>query len=289
MVSAKTIFAYLLYALLAAALFLVLLFPDQAVKAYMDSRLAVIDPSLSMEAETIRPAIPPGLKMTDVDLNRNNVRLAHFEDARVSPDLSTVLQDNKQVRFQARIAEGTVNGRATLEGADPSGPLRVEADLSDIRLGKLEAIQTHVPFTLSGSLKGRMTHDGARAPTGMTSGLLNVSDLHITLKEPFFGIAELVVDQTDADFSISGGNLRLKSLTFDGPMVEGKITGTIELRQPFEQSRLNLTGNAKPRPELLARLQETIPQGIVNTRTMGTRGLTFRVRGSIDNPDVSMR
>ena len=72
-------------------------------------------------------------------------------------------------------------------------------------------------------------------------------------------------------------------------MVEGKITGTIELRQPFEQSRLNLTGNAKPRPELLARLQETIPQGIVNTRTMGTRGLTFRVRGSIDNPDVSMR
>ncbi|MCB2148024.1 MAG: type II secretion system protein GspN [Deltaproteobacteria bacterium] len=289
MVSAKTILAYLLYALLAAILFLVLLFPDQAVKAYVDSRLAAIDPSLSMEAETIRPAMPPGLKMTGVDLNRNNVRLAHFEDARVSPDLATVLQDKKQVRFQARIAGGTVNGRATLEGTGPAGPLRVEADLSDIRLGKLDAIRTRVPFSLSGSLRGRITHDGARAPTGMTNGLLNVSDLHITLREPFFGISELVMDQTDADFSVSGGNLRLKSLTFDGPMVEGKITGTIELRQPVEQSRLNLTGNAKPRPELLARLQETLPQGIVNTRTMGTRGLTFRVRGSIDDPDLSMR
>ena len=281
--------AVVLVALLSAIVFLVLLFPDQAVKAYVDSRLAAIDPSLSMVAETIRPAIPPGLKMIGVDLNRNHVRLARFEDARVSPDLTTVLQDKKQIRFQARIAEGTVNGRATLEGADPSGPLRVEADLSEIRLGKLDAIKTHAPFTLSGSLKGRVTHDGARAPTGITSGLLNVSDLHITLKAPFFGITELVMDQTDADFSVSGGNLRLKSLTFDGPMVEGKITGTIELRQPFEQSRLNLTGNAKPQPELLARLQETIPQGVVNTRTMGTRGLTFRVRGSIDNPDVSMR
>jgi hypothetical protein len=72
-------------------------------------------------------------------------------------------------------------------------------------------------------------------------------------------------------------------------MLEGKITGTIELRQPLEQSRLNLTGNAKPQPELFARLQETIPEGVVNTRALGTRGVTFRIRGSLDSPDVSMR
>jgi len=289
MISVKAIFAYVLYALLAATFFLVLLFPDQAVKAYVDGRLAAIDPSLSMVAETIRPAIPPGLKMIDVDLNRDSVLLAHFENARVSPDLATLLQVKKQVRFQAHIADGTIDGRATMEGTGPSGSLRVEADLSQIRLDKLDAIKTNAPFTLSGSLKGRMTHDAARTPTGMTNGLLNVSDLHITLKAPFFGITDLVMDQTDADFSVSRGNLRLKALTFDGPMLEGKITGTIELRHPFEQSRLNLTGNAKPRPELVARLQETIPQGIVNTQTLGTRGLTFRVRGSIDSPDLSMR
>ena len=289
MISVKAIFAYLLFALLATTLFLVLLFPDQAIKAYLDGRLAAIDPSLSMVVKTIRPALPLGLKMLDVDLNRDGARLAHFEDARVSPDLATLLQEKKQVRFQAHIAGGTINGRATMEPAGRSGPLRVEADISEIRLDKLDAINANVPFILTGSLKGRMTHDGARAPMGMTSGLLTVPDLHITLKTPFFGITELVMDQTDADFSLSGGSLRLKSLTFDGPMVEGKITGTIELRHPFEQSRLNLTGNAKPRPELVARLQETLPKGIVNTQTLGNRGLTFRVRGSIDNPDMSMR
>ena len=289
MISVKAIFAYLLFALLAATLFLILRFPDQAIQAYVDGRLAAIDPSLNMVAKTIRPALPPGLKMIDVDLNRDGVRLAHFEDARVSPDLATLLKDKKQVRFQAHIADGTINGRATMQGVGPSGPLRVEADISEIRLEKLDAIKTKVPFTLSGALKGRMTHDGARAPMGMTSGLLTIPDLHITLKAPFFGITDLVMDQAEAEFTVSRGSLRLKSLTFDGPMLEGKITGTIELRHPFEQSRLNLTGNAKPRPELVARLQETIPQGTVNTRTLGNRGLTFRVRGSIDNPDMSMR
>jgi type II secretion system protein N len=272
--------------MLAAAFFLVVLFPDQAVKAYVDSRLAAIDPSLKMVAETIRPTLPPGLKMIGVDVLRDNLLLAHFDDARVSPDLATALRSKKQARFQAHIADGTINGWATVDGA---GPVRVEADLSEILLDRLDGIRTHAPFTLSGSLKGRMTHDGAGTPAGMISGLLSVPNLRIALKSPFFGISDVILAQTDAEFTISGGSLRLKSLTFGGPMLEGKITGTIELKNPFEQSRLNLSGNATPRPELIARLQETLPQGIVNIQTIGTRGLIFRVRGTVENPDTSMR
>jgi type II secretion system protein N len=197
----------------------------------MDGQLAAIDPALSMVAEKIRPAIPPGLKMIGVDLNRNSLLLAHFEDAWVAPNLATLLQENKQARFQAHIADGTVHGRATMQGAGPPGKLLLEADLSQIRLEKLDAINTNAPFRLTGLLKGRISHDAGRTPTGMTSGLLNASDLHIILKAPFFGIGDLVMDQTDADFSINRGNLRLKSLTFDGPMLEGKISGTIELRK----------------------------------------------------------
>lgn len=290
MVPVKAILAYLLYALLTAVLFLYLLFPDQAVMAFIDSRLAAIDPSLSMEAETVRPAIPPGLKLTGVDLNRDNVRLFRFDDARVSPDLMALLQDKQQARFQARLADGSLDGLAIMEKEDGSGHLRVEADLSQIQLDQLAPIQTNPRFNLSGSLKGRLTHAAGSIPAGsMTNGTLTAAPLHITLKEPFFGIADLIMDQADAEFSINRQNLRLKTLTFNGPMLEGSITGTIELRHPLEQSRLNLTGNAKPRPEMFARLQDSIPQGIVNTRTLGTRGLTFRIGGSLDNPEVSMR
>ena len=289
MISIKATVAYLAYALLSATFFLVLLFPEKTVKAYVDGRLAAVDPALSMLADSIRPTIPPGLKLTGVDLIHENGRLARFDDARLSPDLTTLMQDNRQFRFQAHLADGTINGRATLQGIDPSSLLRMEADLSRIHLEKVDAVQSNAPFPLSGILEGRLTHDGARAPAGLTSGLLAVSDLRITLKTPFFGISDLTMDQTDADFSVTGSNLRLKSLAFDGPLLEGKISGTIELARPFNQSRLNLTGNVKPRPEAVARLQGTIPQGMVNIQTLGTRGVTFRVRGAIGNPDVSMR
>jgi type II secretion system protein N len=290
MLSVKAFFGYLFYTLLVAALFLVLLFPDQAVKAYVDGRLAAIDPALTMQAESIRPALPPGLKMTGVDLNRDSVRLAHVDDARVSPELSPLLKGKKQFQFLARLADGTIQGRAMLPGTSPSDRLRVEADLARIHLDRLDAVRTNERFTLFGSLDGRITHEKGRAPTGgTTNGRLTVSELRIALKSPFFGITELVMDQSEAEFVISGQRLRLKTLTFGGPMVEGKITGSIELRTPLEQSRLNLSGNAKPRPELVARLQEAIPAGIIDTRTLGSRGVMFRVDGSLDNPDISMR
>ena len=289
MISVKTLFGYLSFALLAAIVFLYLLFPDQAVKAYVDGRLEAVDPALSMQAEAIRPAIPPGIKMVGLDLNHDGSRLAHFGTARISPELKTVLQDERQVRFQAQLAEGTIRGRATMADAGPAGLARAEADLSSIRLDQLDIIKRLNRVTLSGYMQGRLTHDGGRPPTGVTSGLLTVTDLRITLKTPVFGIADILINRTEADFSVSGRSLRIKTLTFDGPMVEGKISGTIELRQPFAKSNLNLTGNAKPKPELFAQIQETLPQDVVNMRQIGTRGLAFRIRGAADNPDWSMR
>ena len=142
MVSVKAIFAYLLYALLAAVVFLYLLFPDEAVKAYIDGRLAAIDPSLNMAAETMRPAaIPPGLKMTGVDLNGDNTRLVHFDDARLSPVLTTLLGDTRQAKFLAHLADGTIQGRATLEGTGTSGRLHVETDLDRIRIDRIDAVR----------------------------------------------------------------------------------------------------------------------------------------------------
>jgi hypothetical protein len=119
--------------------------------------------------------------MTGVDLNRDSVRLAHFENARVSPDLATLLQgDKKQARFQARLAEGTIQGRAVMQGYRPiRTTCSVEADLSQIRIDKIDAIKVSdlSPFPVFS--RGRMTHDAGRSPAGTTNGLLTVSGLHI--------------------------------------------------------------------------------------------------------------
>lgn len=289
MVSAKTIFAYILYALLATALFMVLLFPDQAVTAYMNRRLAAIDPLLSMKAASVRLSLPPGIKMTGVDFHHDTLHLAHCENTRVSAALGSLLKDEKRIRFQASLADGEISGLAALSAKGPAELVRAEADLDRIRLDRLDALKAIDRFGLSGTLQGHLTHDGGGTPATATNGKLTVAGLRIALKNPFYGIAELVVDQADTEFSIKRNRLQIKTLTFGGPMVEGKINGSIQLRTPFGKSRLNLSGNAKPQPELLGRLQEILPQGLVNPRTLGTRGLSFRLRGSLDDPKVSTR
>jgi len=289
MASFKTIFAYLTFALLTVMVFLYLLFPNEAVRAYVDNRLAGIDPTLTITADTIRPTLSFAVNMRGVDLMRNGSKILHIDQARLSPALSTLFKDQKRVAFKATLADGKVDGRLFLEGNGPSAKLRMETDLSGIRLERVPALETLTRFTLDGPLSGRLTHDGGRSPGGQVNGLLTAPALRITLKAPVFGITEMTMDQTEADFSINGQTLRLKSLTFEGPMMEGKLNGSIEIENPIGRSRLMLNGNVKPRPELFARLQETIPQGIINPRTLGTRGINFRVFGTIDNPDATMR
>lgn len=287
--SFKTIFAYLSFALLAVLVFLYLLFPAAAVKAVIDNRLAAVDPSLTITADAIRPTLPPAVNFSGVDLKRNGIKMIHLDQAWLTPALSTLLKAQKRFACKATLADGTVEGRFFTEGDGLSGRVRMEADLSSMRLEKIEALKSLSQFTLAGPLSGRLTHDGARAPAGQANGLFTVPGLKITLKTPVFGIAELAMNQTEADFSINGQTLRLKALTFDGPLMEGRINGSIEIENPFGRSRLSLNGNVKPRPELFARLQDTVPQGIINPRTLENRGLNFRLFGTIDNPDVSMR
>jgi type II secretion system protein N len=287
--SFKTTFAYLSFALLAVLVFLYLLFPAEAVKAVMDNRLAAIDPALTITAEAIRPTLPPAVNFSGVDLKRNDIKMIHLDHVWLTPALSTLLKAQKRFACKATLADGTVEGLFFAEGNGPPGRVRMEADLSSIRLEKIEALKSLSRFTLAGPLSGRLTNDGAGAPAGQANGLFTVPGLRITLKTPVFGIAELAMDQTEADFSINGQTLRLKALTFDGPLMEGRINGRIEIENPFGRSRLSLNGNVKPRPELFARLQDTLPQGIINPRTLENRGLNFRVFGTIDNPDVSMR
>jgi type II secretion system protein N len=289
MVSVKTVFAYILYALQAAALIMVLLFPGQAVTAYMNRRLAAIDPLLSMEAASVRLTLPPGIKMTGVDFHHDTLHLAHCKNTRMSAALGSLLKDEKRIRFRASLADGEISGIAALTAKGPAELIRAEADLDRIRLEGLDALKAIDRFGLSGTIQGHLTHDGGGTPATATNGKLTVAGLRIALKNPLYGISELVVDQADTELSITRSRLHVKTLTFGGSMVEGKINGSIQLRTPFGKSSLNLSGNAKPQPELLARLQKILPQGLVNPRTLGTRGLSFRLRGSVDDPKVSTR
>jgi type II secretion system protein N len=289
MISVKTISLYCLYAFFTALVFLYLLFPGETVESFVNSRLKAVDAALAMDAASMRPTLPPGVKLSGVALKRDGAPLVYFENARFSPELPSLLKEEIQIRFNARLADGVIAGKTVVGNIGPPSLLRTEADLTRIRIEQLDLTKAMDRFALSGLLEGHITHDGGRGQSGTTNSKLNATELKISLKTPLFGMTDLIMDRVNAEFSSSRGSLRLKALTFEGPLADGKISGTIALRQPFGKSRLNLSGNVKPRPELFARLQETIFQGTIDRKTLGTRGLAFRIRGTVDSPDINTR
>jgi type II secretion system protein N len=289
--SFKTISAYFLYAIFIVGIFLYLQFPMPAVRAYLDGRLKSINPELALAMETVSPAfLPPGLKVVNARVSRGEKNLVRIDRARVSPELLILFKKMKKTGFEADLAGGEIHGQAVLDGKKPSGHVQITTDFSQVHLERIDAVANNERFSLSGPVEGQATYEGNLSGVGgKTNGSFTVPDLRIKLQTDLFGINELLMGQTQGTISAKGFLLRVKSLTFDGPMAEGKITGTINVKRPFGDSRLNLTGNAKPRPELIARLQETIPAGFLDSRTLGTRGLNFRIGGTAQNPDVSLR
>jgi type II secretion system protein N len=288
--SFKTICAYLLYTLVVVALLMYLQFPAPAVKAYLETRISTIDPGLTLTLDTISPTVlPPGLSVTNANVNRNEDLLVRIDRGSISPVLLSLFRKNKEVSFTLDLGGGEIEGQALLDRNGAGDQVQVAVDISQVRLEQIDAVKTNDTFSLAGAGEGQVTYDGRLTGTGKTNGTFTLSDLQITLHQDLFGIDELLLGQAVCTFSGNNRVLRVKSLTFDGPMAEGKITGSIELRKPIENSQLNLTVNAKPRPELIARLQETIPQGFIDTRSLGTRGMNFRISGSVESPDVSLR
>ncbi len=290
MVSVKTLFAYLIFTMLAVLCFLYLLFPEQALRTYISDQVTACNPDLSLSMAPIRPTLAAGLKTDSLDLEKAGVRLLHIDDAQVKPDLLKLIKKRRQVHFHGRWAQGTVDGMAT---RDPDNPAwRMEADIQGVRLKELDlprVLHADDHFSLAGVLNGRITHEGAHSLRNTSSAALNLSGLSIALNTPVAGIDKVPIDKTNVEFTAKGNTVQVKTVTFDGPMLEGRISGSVQLKSPIGHSRLNLSGNAKPRPELIAKLQETLPKGLVNMRNMSSRGLPFRILGTIDNPDLAMR
>jgi type II secretion system protein N len=260
------------------------------LRAYIADRVTSRNPDLNLSMDPIRPTLTAGLKTDALDLTRDGVRLLHMDDVRVTPDLLKLIGNRRQGRFFARWAQGTVDGLAAMP--PDKRAWRMEADIQGVRLEKLDlpqALHADDQFALAGVLNGRLTHEGGNPPQGTSNGALTLNGLSVALSTPVAGIDNVVIDKANVEFSVKSTTLQVKTVTFDGPMLEGRISGVIQFKTPVGQSRLNLSGNAKPRPELIAKLQETLPSGLVNMRSMGNRGLPFRIRGTIDNPDVAMR
>ena len=70
--------------------------------------------------------------------------------------------------------------------------------------------------------------------------------------------------------------------------MDGRIAGTIGIRQPFGDSRLDLDGWARPHTEFLAKLDGALAASAEDLRAIGENGFEFSFAGTYDQPQVTL-
>jgi type II secretion system protein N len=99
--------------------FLWYLFPSDTLKGYLAYRLSLGNPDVNVTIDRISPVLPPGLKLEGVDIIDQNMTLIEVQSLKVMPGLGSLFSDTTTVKFNGRVYDGTLNGRAEIN-ADPN-------------------------------------------------------------------------------------------------------------------------------------------------------------------------
>ncbi len=110
----------------------------------------------------------------------------------------------------------------------------------------------------------------------------------IRMELPLPVISSFQFKQIQADISWQGEKLDIITFIAEGVQLDASLSGSIQLKTPFENSKLHITGVVHPKPETLTRLKASFLGGsILNQKTDGGGqkvSLPFQITGTLQTP-----
>ena len=123
------------------------------------------------------------------------------------------------------------------------------------------------------------------------SARLVLAELRLELPLPV--ISSFQFKQIQADIGWQGEKLDITSFTAEGIQMDGSLSGEIQMKTPFEKSRLQIAGVVHLKPEVLARLKTSFPgAGISSQKTDGSGQnifWPFQITGTLEAPLFSLK
>lgn len=267
--------------------FLYYLFPSDAVKGYVAYRLSQINPEIDISIDRVSPVMPPGIKLHDVGIARGNRALFDFKSVKIIPGLLSFLSSTKTARFRGRVNTGSIQGWVEIDNGKNQHAQRIEGTISDVRVQGIPALKHLTPHKISGNLSGDFLIVRTDANGSMT-GQLTLSDCRIIFDQPVIGQPSLGFKNVAADLVLKKDNLVIKNCRARGNDLDADISGTIVLSSNSRRNALNLNGSVTPHHSFLAKIENSIPAGLLRQKTAGNRAISFRVGGTVETPDFRL-
>jgi len=275
------------YAVMAGVFFLYLLFPEDALKEYAQKRVAQVQPALSVAIEKIRPSLPPGLRFQTVSVRHAGDSLVDIERIRVSPEVRTLFSENRSYVFRMSAYGGGIRGRFREYPGNNDTRISGNARIQEIDIGRVSFLRTLSDISIGGKLNGNILLQQDDTEGVDINARLEIAEATVELNVPFMPLKTLSFKRVEADFKMRSRTLILRQMAATGPQLDGRISGSIFLRDDIRQSVLNLTGKIKPHHLLLAGIGKGVSSFFFSATKDKPGGIAFKINGTLANPRLS--
>jgi type II secretion system protein N len=265
-VGARRVVLYGGYFLLLFAIFLILNFPHEAVvrRALREFNRG----PLVAGVERARFAWLNGYELSGVTLSQQSQGadappILESASLYVRPALDGLLQGKlSSLAVDADLYGGELQGSLSMAG----GMTRARIQLAGVQLGRYAYLRTLVQEgVVSGRLSGIATLEGrGDLQNGRAAGEFDLRDGGVSgAKVMGFGIPDLTFTQISLKFARQGSRLEVQEFRADGDQIKASGEGQVVLREPLEDSVLNLRLTVLPgadAPEDVKTLLSLIPR-----------------------------
>jgi type II secretion system protein N len=284
-------FGYGLYVILVALVLLYYLFPSQAVEDLVSSSLSRVEPHLGLKADSIRPWLPPGLKVSNgsIYLSTNPGQPIFSADSLyLRPQIFKLLKGSYNLDFSGTAYRGDVAGSLILE--DQQGDVfNTELSLKDLDLGVYQLLAEELPHKLSGMFTGDIIYarDSANAVAQGTANL-RLTDGQLQFEKPIFNIASVDLRKIEIDLELRDRNVTIVKGELSGTELNASLAGSIQLQPDIKNSELNLKGNLEPLAEFYRKYPE-IRELLKTMKKRVKRGqYFFAITGTLGQPRLRL-
>ena len=285
----KKWFAYAAYVLIAAIVCLYYLFPSGSVVDYIQYQASCSIPDCKLSIRQAKPAFPPGLTLYGPELVWQSKPVFTADWFKVRPEYTSVFSSEKLFDFTGEAYGGEFAGTVTVTPGQSAPQSQLKLEFKDFLLNQITVLKNSMTHEISGLAHGKIEFDNRSDPRGQGNAQINVSDCVLKFNPPLFGINQLGFKAIKGELELANQRVVIKELNVDSLDVSGSASGTIVLNAPIEKSSLNIAGRIIPQPAFIKKMGSLFPMALLSEKKLREGGIPFRISGTAEHPNFSMR
>ncbi len=242
---------YVVYCILLAGIFLYFRFPSEQAKHYIQYRVNRMKSPLSLSVQEVRPCLPWGLKLENAGFSlKQEPGTRVFTTDSLCIDLIpwSFLKGKAGYAFECLACGGDIKGNMSFGDDEEGSSFFTEMEIRNLHVEALHYLKDLTGREVEGMLSGTVSYGAKKGSNKGATGEADVSLRRGNLEAsiPFLNLESIKFDNIDMKMALGHGRITLQHFKLNSPLLVSTLSGTIELKENIQESRLDLKGSLKP-------------------------------------------